>query len=379
MKILCVHQGYELYGSDRCFVASVRALRRRFTEAQIHCIIPADGPLVALLRPVSDSVLIQPLWVVRRRHLFRLVASGWLSLPMAIARAVRQMRESDLIYINTIVILDYLITARFFRSKALLHVHEIPVNKGGRLLRFLVRSAKVRTIFNSVSTRRTFEPCPGGHWHVLYNGFDGPTAYKLPSYSCDRRLKVLLMGRLSSWKGQDVLIEACGRVSPEIRSLLDVRIVGSTFDSDVLLESRLHRLVEQWNCSSCVTFEPFSEHPKAWYEWCDLAIVPSTRPEPLGRIPIEAMSFGRGSIVSAIGGLTETVEDGQTGWHVPPNDAAALAAALTRAIKEPQWIEHFGRKGRERYEKLFRQEIIDSKFDEIVQALVRHGAGAPAT
>ena len=49
MRIACVHQGYELYGSDRCFVESVAAFREAFPEAEIEVVLPRPGPIAAAL------------------------------------------------------------------------------------------------------------------------------------------------------------------------------------------------------------------------------------------------------------------------------------------------------------------------------------------
>ena len=45
MRIACVHQGYELYGSDRCFAESVAAIRAAFPEADIEVVLPRRGPI----------------------------------------------------------------------------------------------------------------------------------------------------------------------------------------------------------------------------------------------------------------------------------------------------------------------------------------------
>ena len=280
------------------------------------------------------------------------------------------MREFDLMYINTVAVIDYLIAARFFRSKTILHVHEIPSGFWASLvLRFLVRSAEVRTIFNSASTRGCYAPLQNTS-HVLYNGCPSPVQTVSPEYRRERRLRVLVIGRLNSWKGQDVLIEACGRLPPEVRRCLDARIVGGSFDSDTALEQSLHGLVEHWKCADCITFEPFSERPESWYQWSDIVVVPSKLPEPFGRVAIEAMSFGRALIVSATGGLVEIVQDGLNGWHVSPNDPLALARALSKAVSEPELIAEIGRQGRQRFQLHFRQETIDEEFAKIVHAQI---------
>jgi glycosyltransferase involved in cell wall biosynthesis len=376
MRILCVHQGYELYGSDRSFIASVETLRRTFPEDDVETIIPADGPIAPYLRRASNRLLVEPLWVIRRRHLLKLVALSWVTLPASVIRAVMKFRRSDLVYINTVVLCDYLLVARFFRKKAILHVHEIPTGLAGAVLRFLVRSAKVRTIYNSHATRRAYRPSRKARSHVLYNGCNGPSSAQPPDYDQTRQLRVLMLGRLNSWKGQDVLVEACGCLPPEIRAHLDIRIVGSSFESDVATEEKLGRLIGERGCSGCISFEPFSEDPARWYDWCDLVVVPSKLPEPFGRVPIEAMSFGRGAIVSALGGLVETVEDGITGRHVPANNPAALSQALAKAISMPKAINEWGRQARQKYELCFRQEIVDREFASIVLAQVRDATAA---
>ena len=45
MRIVCVHQGYELYGSDRSFIDSVAALREAWPQAEIEVVLPHEGPI----------------------------------------------------------------------------------------------------------------------------------------------------------------------------------------------------------------------------------------------------------------------------------------------------------------------------------------------
>jgi glycosyltransferase involved in cell wall biosynthesis len=64
----------------------------------------------------------------------------------------------------------------------------------------------------------------------------------------------------------------------------------------------------------------------------DVVVHASTDAEAFGRTVIEAQAMARPVIASDLGGPRETVEEGVTGWRVPPGDAAALAAALNRAL-----------------------------------------------
>src|SRR5262245_38141413 len=107
MRIVCVHQGYELYGSDRCFIDSVAALRDAWPQADIEVVLPRAGPIVAPLRALASRITIEPLFILRRRGLARLLATAPLRLPGALHRAIRRMRAADLVYVNTVMVVDY--------------------------------------------------------------------------------------------------------------------------------------------------------------------------------------------------------------------------------------------------------------------------------
>ena len=117
MRIICVHQGFELYGSDRSFIESVTSFRDAWPQADIEVVLPCEGPIVAPLRAIATRVVIEPIFVLRRRDLPKLVATAPFRLLPALWRAARRMRAADLIYVNTVVVLDYLLVARIFSAR----------------------------------------------------------------------------------------------------------------------------------------------------------------------------------------------------------------------------------------------------------------------
>jgi glycosyltransferase involved in cell wall biosynthesis len=72
----------------------------------------------------------------------------------------------------------------------------------------------------------------------------------------------------------------------------------------------------------------------AAYMLAHVVVSASTEPEGFGRVIIEAQAMGRPVIATAHGGAQETITQGDTGWLVPPGDAAALAAALAQALDQ---------------------------------------------
>jgi hypothetical protein len=91
---------------------------------------------------------------------------------------------------------------------------------------------------------------------------------------------------------------------------------------------------------------------RTYYSAADV-VVSTPWYEPFGLTALEAMACGRPAIVSAVGGLTFSVQDGVTGLHVPPRDPRALAAALELLVTQPALAEAMGRASRARVEREF--------------------------
>jgi glycosyltransferase involved in cell wall biosynthesis len=368
MRIVCVHQGYELYGSDRCFIESVAALRDAWPHADIDVVLPREGPIVAPLRAFATRIVIEPLFVLRRRGLLRLIASTPMRLPLALRRAARRMRAADLVYVNTVTVLDYLVVARIFAAKILLHVHEIPDGVKLKIFRALLHWTNAETIFNSKASRDAFALPPERTQHVVYNGIAAPEAAVDSDYDGKRPLRLLMLGRINRIKGQDLLIEALGLLPRDIVRRLDVRIVGGTFQNDVAREQALSAAVRTADLDSIVRFEPFQPDPTPLYRWADVVTVPSRLPESLGRVAIEAMAQRRPPLVARIGGLGEIVEDNVTGWVVPPNDAPALARTIVAIVTMPEAWRGYGAAARARFDATFAAPAIARQFQAIVRA-----------
>lgn len=370
MRIVCVHQGYELYGSDRSFAESVAALRQAFPSADIEVILPRGGPILSILEPHASRISFEPIWVLRRQNLLKLATIGALKLVPAFIRACRRMARSDLIYINTSVVADYALAARFFPGKTLLHVHEIPEGAVRKILRLLARWSGAEIIFNSQATRAAFDLPAGIRAHVIYNGVAGPERAEPTSYDGLRKLRVLMLGRINRIKGQEVLLQALAEMPSGTRSRIEVRMVGSAFESEER-ERALPELVEKMGLAEIVSVEPFLPDPAPLYRWADIVTVPSCRPESLGRVAIEAMAFGRPPVVSAIGGLMEVVEDGRSGWLVPPGDASALSRCLVEIVEKPAAWRDFAVAGRQRFEALFSEAAAMDAIAAVATAKIR--------
>ena len=376
-RITCVHQGLELYGSDRCFIETVRTIRAAHPAAQIDVVLPRHGPIVAALEPYASAIVIEPLWILRRKNLARLATLGMMALPFAMARALRRIRNSDLVYINTTVVADYLLAARLLPGRSIVHVHEIPEGAVLKVLRGLIRWSGANVVFNSRATERTYALPAESTARVVYNGIAGPTEPNGRDYDGTRPLRVLMLGRISRIKGQDVLVEALASLPEAIRSRIELKIVGSAFE-DAAREEALAARIAETGLSKQVTLQPFVDDPSELYRWADVVTMPSQRPESLGRVAIEAMSYGVPPLVTDIGGLPEVVADGQTGWIVPPGGPEPIANVLARIATDPASWRGFGAAARARYEALFSEASAAEGIDAMVRATLRRARNSDA-
>ena len=189
--------------------------------------------------------------------------------------------------------------------------------------------------------------------------------------------RVLLPGRLTSWKGQRVLIDAARLLRDrEGGPALNVALVGGAQGRDGY-EGDLRGMIETHGLTDNVHLRGHWEDMPAAYDWADVVVSASTRPEAFGRVAVEAMAMGRPVVASAHGGALETVEDAVTGRLVPPGDTRALADALSDLARDPDARARLGAAGRARARERFSVEAMTSATLSVYKGLLNGGA-APA-
>lgn len=151
-------------------------------------------------------------------------------------------------------------------------------------------------------------------------------AWRLP----DGMPTVLLPGRLRTWKGQSVLLDAIARMTH--RNVCCVLVGGG----GKRITRRLIRQAERLGIADRLRLAGNTDDMSAALMLADVVIHASTEPEAFGRVVIEAQAMARLVIASDLGGPVETVEDGETGWRVPPGDADALARTIDHVLALPE-------------------------------------------
>ncbi len=149
-------------------------------------------------------------------------------------------------------------------------------------------------------------------------------AWRLP----DGVRVVMLPGRLTSWKGHSVLLDAIAALN---RSDVMCVFVGSDQGRHGYTRD-LERQAARLGIADRVRMVGQCDDMPAALCLSDVVVHASVQPEAFGRVVIEAQAMGRPVIASDLGGPVETVRHGETGWLVPPSDPAALSVAIGVAL-----------------------------------------------
>lgn len=161
-------------------------------------------------------------------------------------------------------------------------------------------------------------------------------------------LRILAVGRLTYYKGFQYLIEALTSLAT-----LRLELVGEGDEA-----GELKRLVKSLSLEDRVRFHGAVDDMELARQMahCDCLCLPSIeRTEAFGLVLLEAMSFGKATVVSDVegSGMGWVVEHGVTGLKVPPADVDALAAAFRQLDGDRESLRAMGLHGREKFERSF--------------------------
>ncbi|MDA8985048.1 glycosyltransferase family 4 protein [Candidatus Pelagibacter sp.] len=168
---------------------------------------------------------------------------------------------------------------------------------------------------------------------------------------------ILLPGRLTGWKGQEVFIEAINLVNIELGyEAFYAVILGSDQGRD-LYKKKLIRLTEQYRLTNQVKFIDHCKDMALAYKVSDIVVSASIEPEAFGRVAVEAQSMEKPIIASNIGGSNETVIDEKTGFLFESNNAKSLSQKILKILSmDEASLNSIGREGRKNIIQKFNVE-----------------------
>ena len=378
--ILYIHQSAELYGSDKALQFLVEQINMS-SDFNAIVVLPNDGPLKTLLEKSDVKVIIYPVLKVSRSF-FKI--KNILRLPSEIYRTTKGLKKLlgnqkiDIVHSNTLAVLLGAFYAKRYKIKHIWHVHEII--KKPKIVKIayplIVNWYSTKVVYNSKASKEFL--CENNQSLskksiINLNGMDRieDIASELTIEKIRTELfkvkpneiVLALVGRISKWKGQGLLLESFAELTGKHN---DVKLVfiGSTPPNQDYLKEELQSQIDKFNLNDLCNIIPFQNN--IWNIWdsIDIAIVPSTEPEPFGLVALEAMLAKKPVIGANHGGLREIISNNVTGYFFRPNNSEDLSHKIEDLITSRDRITEFGNKG---YQKAVKDFSLQRHVDNFIE------------
>jgi glycosyltransferase involved in cell wall biosynthesis len=345
--VLYLHSSAGRYGADRQLALLAGGLDPARYRPLV--VLAMDGELREDLGAAGVEVLVRPLAVLRRASMS---AGGLAAVAAAVARdagalaRLARARGVALVHTNTSVTLGGAAAARLARVPHVWHVREIYAGfeRFWPAYRRLLLSADA---LPCVSQATRAQLGATARAHVLHDGL-ALTPARAPRAAARAALGlpadafvVAILGRISSWKGQDVLIRALAALGDGASEPLAL-IAGDPWRGEERRLEELRALARSLGVAERVRFAGFRADVDHVYGAADVVAVPSTQPDPLPNAALEAAAAGCCVVAADHGGLPEILADGATGRLVAPGDPAALARVLDELRADPGARQRLG-------------------------------------
>ena len=205
--------------------------------------------------------------------------------------------------------------------------------------------------------------------YVVHCGVD-PSLYEMTSHE-GRRGRLLWVGRLAASKGLPILMQSLASLQQSYPDLV-LTLIGDGPD-----RSALEDQAERLGVRPRIRFLGYRSQAEVRQELkgADIFVLPSFA-EGVPVVLMEAMASGVPVVATRVAGVGELVEDGVSGYLVPPGDPTPLAESVAKLIEDPTLRSRFGAAGRARVEKEFDVRQEAARLRGILTAALRAEGGA---
>lgn len=311
-----------------------------------HAVFPSTkGPLLDILdrekRPYSVVEMPEAFLRLSRNNLAGLPRDLVRSAPGMVAyagRLSRTMAGLSPAFIHTTGIKCHLLSALLIDGAPVVwHFRDLLATRTLRLaFRALYAKNRIRVIANSHATARSLPFAST----VLHNGIDlsafsGAYAgrlHRLLNLDADTQL-IGILGVLARWKGQKEFLLIAKRMidsgHPAHFAVIGDEIYDTTGEAGY--KNELLQLAKNLNIRERVHFTGFIENPETVLPGLNVLVHCSLKPEPFGRVLVEAMASGVPVVAADDGGVREIIADGESGWLCRPGDIDGYCRAVAEA------------------------------------------------
>lgn len=389
-RVLVVAHDAMLYGAQRSLLDILGQIDRKRYDPYV--VIPSSGPFTEALRslgipftcgvvqrwiffpkPMSLRAILRRPWR-RLNHPYMFTLLSWFLLPLRIFILTLLIRKHriDLVYTNTVTVLDGALAARVSGIRHIWHLREavegnpdlvspLPV---GWFSDFVLAHSEV-VIANSLDlARRLFGEVLPSKVEVIHNGIDTSSYMvewpkpSLPRLSADARL-VAICGTLQERKDILTYIRCAARLRDSHPDLHHLVIGQGHGDYLALIKDEITKngLAER------VLLLGYRDDMQALLQNIDVLVSTAVH-EPFGRTLIEAMAAGKPVVATRSGGPQEIIVDGECGFLANVGDDATIAARLAQLLDDEELYARMSRAASERVQKYFDLRVCVGKIED---------------
>ena len=376
-NILYLHAGAEMYGADKILLELVSGLNsKRFHPIVV---LPEHGILEKRLKENNIETYVIPYPILRRKYfnvrgIWQYV-STYYSSSKQIEKLVKK-KNISLIHVNTAAVLEGIYLKKKLKVKMVWHIHEIILSPAivGKTLNYLVGKysdqciAVSEAVKNNLLKSGYFKP---DQIDVIYNGVDShkftpslDSGYLYSEWNIPKNaIKVGMIGRVNAWKGQDHFLEALTPLLDQYPNLY-LFIIGSAFTGQEWRVNKLKEKIAKNQNSKRIIYSEFRTDNNYIQNFLNLLVLPSTNPDPLPTVVLEAMASGTPVVGYRHGGVTEMIRNGKDGLLAEVNNPVDMRQKVEWILENNKFVQ-FGKNARFRQESKFSIQSFILNFEKM--------------
>ncbi|MBA7485728.1 D-inositol-3-phosphate glycosyltransferase [subsurface metagenome] len=342
MKILFVNQSKYITGAENSLYETLKLLKNRY---RLYLASPFSDEIYKKFQPVCEKIFWIDLFIPDKR--IRNLINFIKDIIRFIKAEVRLMKvlageKIGVVHSNSVISgLFVVLPALLLRKRFFLHVREIYLDRRVKYLARIIFFFAEKVVFVSEATKFNYLYSKDNNkkFYVIYNVV--PTLgskIKSNNNSFYKRpvdlYNISYIGLIDERKGIDVLIKAVNFIlKNSLYKHFKVNIFGRAIDKKgIEYEKLLKSLVSNYGLDDFIIFRGFSPDIQKIYNDTDILIHPA-RVEPLARVLVEALYFGKVVIASDISGNAEIIKDNVNGVLFKSGDFRDLAEKIIDVFK----------------------------------------------